>query len=207
MKRFALTGAMGLAVAAALMGCQHNDDHATVSGAQAHDGHAAIHAAGKTPDMAKPVTHAIAVMHPTQGNQAKGIVRFTQDGENTVRVVAELSGLTPNGKHGFHIHEFGDCSAPDATSAGGHYNPEGHPHAGPDADHRHAGDMGNVQADGQGNAKLELTLKGITVGSHPNPILGRGVILHAKADDLKSQPTGDAGGRIACGVIGAAKGQ
>jgi Cu-Zn family superoxide dismutase len=205
MKRVALMGAMGLAIVAAVVGCKHHDDHATMSGAQQHDAHAALQAGKETADMMKPVTKAIAVLHPTQGNQAKGTVRFTQEGKDGVKVVADLTGLTPNSSHGFHIHEFGDCSAPDATSAGGHYNPGNHPHAGPDAEHRHAGDMGNVKANEQGNAHLEITLKGLTVGNHPNPILGRAVILHAKADDLKSQPTGDAGARIACGVIGAAK--
>lgn len=189
----ALTAALALAA-----GCQ-NSGHETTQAAT----HEHVAAAAHMP----AVTSAIAVIHPTQGNQVSGTVRFTQQGDDAVHVVADLTGLTPNSKHGFHIHEFGDCSAPDATSAGGHYNPGGHPHAGPDADaaHRHPGDMGNLDANAQGNAHLDLTLSGVSVAGGPNPILGRGVIVHAKADDLKTQPTGDAGGRIGCGVIGVAK--
>ncbi len=147
---------------------------------------------------------AVAVIHPTRGNKVEGTVRF-EPVAGGVRVTADLQGLKPNSTHGFHIHEFGDCSAPDASSAGGHYNPEGHHHAGPKAGMRHAGDMGNIKADSKGNAHLELTLDNITVDGSKNPILGRAVIVHQKADDLKSQPTGDAGGRIGCGVIGLAK--
>jgi Cu-Zn family superoxide dismutase len=150
------------------------------------------------------VTDAIAVVHPTQGNKASGTVRFMQHGDS-VHVIAEISGLSPNGTHGFHIHEFGDCSAPDATSAGSHYNPDNHPHAGPNDDKRHAGDLGNLRADGEGKAKLELTLDNVSVAGIKNPVIGRAVVVHTKADDLKSQPTGDAGGRIGCGVIGVAK--
>ena len=206
MKNVALVSAMGIALVAA-GGCKmFNHDESSKASPDMHAGHHGMAEGGaKTADMKKPMTKAIAVMHPTQGNQAMGTVRFTQEGENSVRVVADFSGLAPNSSHGLHIHEFGDCSAPDAASAGGHFNPDGHQHGGPDAGDHHAGDMGNVQANEQGNAHVELTLRNVTVGSHPNPILGRSVILHAKADDLKSQPSGESGSRIACGVIGAAK--
>lgn len=197
MKRYALVSGLAATVIAAALGCQ-------ASAQQTSDGHG-NHAQHAATPAAKPVTAAIAVMHPTQGNKTSGTVRFTQEGGNKVKVVADIQGLQPNSKHGFHIHEFGDCSAPDATSAGGHYNPEGHAHAGPDAKERHAGDLGNLEANAQGNAHLEITLDNLTITGQRNPIIGRGVIIHAKADDLKSQPTGDAGGRIACGVIGVAK--
>jgi Cu-Zn family superoxide dismutase len=147
---------------------------------------------------------AVAVIHPTKGNKVHGIVRFASTAEG-VQVTADLHGLPPSSTHGFHIHEYGDCSAPDASSAGGHYNPEHHHHAGPNVAMRHAGDLGNIKADANGDAHLELTLDNITVDGSKNPILGRAVIVHQKADDLKSQPTGDAGGRIGCGVIGLAK--
>ncbi|GIW70777.1 MAG: superoxide dismutase [Cu-Zn] [Planctomycetota bacterium] len=149
------------------------------------------------------ITRAIAVLHPTAGHTAHGVVRFVEE-QGKVRVQARIEGLAPHGTHGFHIHEYGDCSAPDGTSAGGHYNPEGHPHAGPQAFPRHAGDLGNVVADEHGVATLELVLDNITIAGAKNPILGRGMIVHAQADDLKSQPTGAAGARIACGVIGIA---
>ena len=144
-------------------------------------------------------TKAIAVLSSASGSQVTGTVMFTKSG-NGVQVVAELSGLTP-GKHGFHVHEFGDCSAADAASAGGHFNPTKDPHAGHDADKRHMGDLGNLEADAAGKARLDLTDKKIKIDS----IIGKAVIVHEKADDLKTQPTGDAGGRVACGVIGVAK--
>ncbi len=145
---------------------------------------------------------AIAVLHPTQGSEVSGSVTFGESG-GSVKVVADISGLTP-GKHGFHIHEFGDCSDAKAASAGGHFNPGKHNHGAPDASDRHEGDLGNIEADASGKAHLELTDKALKL-TGSNGILGRAVIVHEKADDLKTQPTGDAGGRLACGVIGVAK--
>lgn len=148
------------------------------------------------------VMKAVAVLHSTAGQQCHGVVRFTQDGDS-VHVVADIEGLTPGQKHAFHIHQYGDCSSPDAMSAGGHYNPEGHQHGLPDNENRHAGDLGNIQADDQGKAHYEITVSNISIMGTKNPILGRGVIVHAKVDD-GGQPVGNAGGRIACGVIGVA---
>ncbi|OGV42212.1 MAG: hypothetical protein A2X46_15220 [Lentisphaerae bacterium GWF2_57_35] len=150
----------------------------------------------------KPVM-AIAVIHPTEGQSAHGTVFFEQVGQQ-VKVGADLKGLKPHTRHGFHIHEYGDCSAPDAASAGGHYNPEGYPHGAPTDAERHAGDLGNVESDAEGRAHHEITVDFITIDGDRNPILGKAVIVHSKADDLKTQPTGDAGGRIGCGVIGLA---
>jgi Cu-Zn family superoxide dismutase len=148
------------------------------------------------------IAKAVAVLSPTQGNTAKGVVTFTQE-EGGVRVVAKLTGV-PKGDHGFHVHEFGDCSAPDATSAGGHFNPTGMAHAGPTAEKRHIGDLGNITADDKGNATLDYVDKHLArSGAHS--IIGYAVILHANPDDFTTQPTGNAGGRIACGVIGVAK--
>jgi superoxide dismutase, Cu-Zn family len=148
------------------------------------------------------IKQAVAVLHPTQGNKAHGTVRFTQEG-NSVKVVAHVEGLSPGQKHAIHVHEFGDCSSTDANSAGSHYNPEKHEHGLPDKDQRHAGDLGNLQADASGKAHLELTVNNITIAGNKNPVIGRAVIVHAKADD-GGQPVGNAGARIACGVIGAA---
>lgn len=150
-------------------------------------------------------THAVAVIHPLGDSKSHGTVKFTKEA-NGIRVVADIEGLPANTTRGFHIHEFGDCSAPDGSSAGGHYNPEQTPHAGPDAQQRHAGDLGNIKSDDSGKAHLDVVLTGISINGPKNPIVGRAVILHEKQDDLKSQPTGDAGGRVACGVIGIAKG-
>jgi len=150
---------------------------------------------------AQEPTKAIAVLHSASGSQVAGTVTFTKVGD-TVQVVADITGLTP-GKHGFHIHEFGDCSAADASSAGGHFNPMKKPHGAPDAAERHAGDLGNLEADSTGKAHLELKDSMLKL-SGENCIMGRGVIVHEKVDDW-SQPTGNAGGRLACGVIGVAK--
>jgi Cu-Zn family superoxide dismutase len=145
---------------------------------------------------------AIAVLHPTEGNEVQGVVTFTKVATG-IKVTADVSGLAP-GKHGFHVHEYGDCSAANATSAGGHFNPFGMPHGAPTSDQRHVGDLGNLSADSTGVAHYEridtmLRLNG------PNSIIGRGLIVHGGEDDLVSQPTGNAGPRVACGVIGIAK--
>lgn len=145
---------------------------------------------------------AICILHPTAGNKVTGMVTFKATPEGTI-VIAEVKGLS-KGKHGFHIHEYGDCSAADATSAGGHYNPEGHAHGAPKDMKRHAGDMGNLDADSSGYAHLEYLDPSISL-SGENSIIGRSIIVHQNEDDLKTQPTGNAGARIACGVIGIAK--
>ena len=162
---------------------------------------AAILFAGLFSASAQETKKAIAVLHPASGSQVVGTVTFTKM-DDGVQVVADVTGLTP-GKHGFHIHEFGDCSAADASSAGGHFNPMKKPHGAPDAAERHAGDLGNLEADSTGKAHLELKDSMLKL-SGENCIMGRGVIVHEKVDDW-SQPTGNAGGRLACGVIGVAK--
>jgi Cu-Zn family superoxide dismutase len=148
---------------------------------------------------------AIAVLYPTAGNKVSGTVTFTEEADG-VQVKGDITGLTP-GKHGFHVHEFGDCSAGDLSSAGGHFNPTNKPHAGPDAAERHVGDMGNVEADASGRAKLDYVDHDISLTNEERSVIGRSAVIHAKADDLKSQPAGDSGARIACGVIGIAKNQ
>jgi Cu-Zn family superoxide dismutase len=150
---------------------------------------------------ASKMTMAVAVVHGLGDHKVKGKVTFTQK-EGGVEIVAELTGLAP-GEHGFHIHEFGDCSMADGKCAGGHWNPTGAPHGGPDDAKRHAGDLGNVKAGDSGKATYKRIDKMVTL-SGPNSIIGRSVILHAKPDDLKTQPSGDAGDRIGCGVIGIA---
>ncbi len=145
---------------------------------------------------------AVAVLHPTEGNSVKGEVRFTET-QNGVKVVADVRGLE-QGKHGFHVHEYGDCTASDATSAGGHFNPLNKPHAGPEAEERHMGDLGNIAAGEDGNASYERVDSHLKLGGE-NGIVGRAVIVHAKEDDFATQPTGAAGARLACGVIGVAK--
>jgi len=149
---------------------------------------------------APEISEAVAVLHPTDGFEAEGTVYFRAV-ENGVQVTAELSGLS-EGNKGFHIHQYGDCTAANGTSTGGHFNPEGMDHAGPTDAMRHMGDMGNITADAQGNAMIDYVDETI----HITMILGRGVIVHNGEDDLSSQPSGAAGPRVACGVIGIATG-
>ena len=149
------------------------------------------------------IERAIAVVTATEGNQVSGIVTFQQK-EGHVLVNAKLNGLNPNQKHGFHVHEYGDISAKDGKSAGGHYNPDGHPHGLPPTKMRHAGSFGNIQADENGQAIFTLEDDTISVSGHQNPIIGRAVVVHAK-EDIGAQPTGAAGPRIGTGVIGIAK--
>jgi Cu-Zn family superoxide dismutase len=147
-------------------------------------------------------TKGIAIMNPTQGSKVNGTVSFEKTGKG-IHVTADIEGLSP-GPHGFHIHEFGDCSSPDAASAGGHFNPTDMPHGGPTADKHHAGDLGNIEADKTGHARMEITDNMLSMEG-PNSIIGRSVIVHAQADDYKTQPTGGSGARVACGVIGIEK--
>jgi Cu-Zn family superoxide dismutase len=131
-------------------------------------------------------------------DKISGTVTFTQEAHG-VKVVADIKGLTP-GKHGFHIHEKPDLSAPDLMSAGGHWNPTNHKHGAPGSGEHHAGDFGNLTADASGNAHLDQTFEGLSVNGS-EAVVGHSVIIHEKADDLKSQPAGDSGKRIAGGVI------
>ena len=142
---------------------------------------------------------AVAVVRPASGSQVRGEAKFTQDGSR-VRVTAEITGLSP-GAHGFHLHEKGDCSAADGMSTGGHFNPQSKKHGAPDTPDRHAGDLGNLNADQSGKATLNMMVDGISVGKGMDGVIGRGLIVHANADDLKTDPTGNAGGRFGCGVI------
>lgn len=153
--------------------------------------------AGLSPKADAP--SATAVVAPTQGQTVSGTVQFTTAGDE-VAVKVRLSGLTPNSEHGFHLHEKGDCSAPDGTSTGGHFNPGGKPHGPPGAEH-HAGDMPMLTADSAGNVDTRFMLHGVSIGSGPADIVGRGLIVHAKRDDYTTQPTGDSGARIGCGVV------
>jgi superoxide dismutase, Cu-Zn family len=161
---------------------------------------AALSACGHTGTFFQRNPGATAVLQPTKGNQTSGTVQFTQKG-SAVLVEARVSGLAPNALHGFHIHEKGDCSAPDASSAGGHFNPGGMPHGAPQSEQRHGGDLGNLAADSSGFAHISMEVSGVTLGADANSVIGRAVIVHAQPDDLRTQPTGNAGARIACGLI------
>ena len=188
------TGVLLVAVGVGLGAGVAAQQAAAPASAPAHAGHDA-HAGHQ---MAGAVKVATAKLEPTQNNTARGEVTFTQEAGG-VRVAGSFSGLV-FGEHGFHIHEKGDCSAPDAASAGGHFNPASKPHAAPSAAERHAGDLGNLKADPYGLARVDVLDTQISL-SGPSTIVGKAVIIHDKADDLKTQPTGNAGARVACGVI------
>lgn len=151
------------------------------------------------------VTSAVCVIAPTQvGQGCRGLVRFEVVKGGALRIVADVAGLSPNKAHGFHIHEFGDLTSPDAMSAGAHYALGGQPHGGPTSSTKHEGDLGNLVADARGEAHLELVVPGLSL-SERAPVLGRAVIVHQGPDDLRSQPAGNAGARIGAGVIGIAR--
>jgi len=141
---------------------------------------------------------ATAQLQPTKGHKFFGEVTFEQAGDK-VHVLANVRGLKPGQEHGFHIHEAGDCSSGDGMSAKGHFNPFGKAHGHPGGGH--AGDLPALKGDKSGRGKLDVMLEGISVGSGPGNIVGRGLIVHADPDDYRTQPTGNAGARIACGVI------
>jgi Cu-Zn family superoxide dismutase len=161
----------------------------------------AQHEEKKAHTKATPISKAVAILLATKGSRVQGRVTFTEAGSST-HVHAEISGLTP-GDHGFHIHEFGVWSE-DGMASGGHYNPTMEKHAGTDTPKRHIGDLGNVTANSNGHASLDLDDASLKFHG-PTSIIGRGLVVHEKADDLTTQPTGNAGGRLAVGVIGVAK--
>ena len=158
-----------------------------------------------------PVKTAVAVIKPSKAATTQpvnanvmGTVTLSQMGD-TVKVAVNLTGLEPNSTHGIHIHEKADMSDPGLASVGGHFNPQGHKHAGPDSPLAHAGDLGNITADGNGNVNTEINVRGITLFDNTMGVIGRSVIIHAKADDLKTDPAGNSGLRVAGGVIEASK--
>jgi Cu-Zn family superoxide dismutase len=181
------------AASAVLAGCGQRDAETT-----------AVPSTPSTPPLteAQPAAAgAVVQLAPTQGNTASGNLALAAEGDS-VRLSGTLLGLAPNGEFGFHIHENGDCSAPDASSAGGHFNPANAPHGNPREDTHHAGDMLNAKSDAQGVAMVDVVASGVSLDSAmPNSVRGKAVVLHEKADDYTTQPSGDSGARIACGVI------
>jgi Cu-Zn family superoxide dismutase len=149
---------------------------------------------------AQEVSKATAQLESKSGSQVTGTVTFTKVGDE-VQVVADIQGLKP-GKHGFHIHDKGDCSAPDAASAGPHFNPTMKHHGGPETADHHTGDLGNIETDASG--KTHLDWKGRLSLSGKDSIIGKSVVVHEKEDDLKTDPSGNSGARAACGTIMAA---
>jgi Cu-Zn family superoxide dismutase len=141
----------------------------------------------------------VAVLESRSGSTTTGEARFVDRGDS-VEVTLTVAGATP-GNHGVHIHMIGDCSAPDAKSAGDHFNPDTHQHGAPGVAEHHAGDLGNIEVADDGTGTLTLVQPDVTLGEGGRSIAGRALVVHEKADDFQTQPTGDSGGRIACGVI------
>lgn len=148
---------------------------------------------------AAAVPSARASLASTQGQLARGDLELRQEA-NGVRVSGTLRGLKPGAVHGFHVHEKGDCSALDASSAGAHYNPAGAEHGNPSSPAHHAGDIPNIQSDASGRANVDALIEGVSLGG-ANDIVGKALIVHADPDDYTTQPSGNSGARIACGVI------
>jgi superoxide dismutase, Cu-Zn family len=161
----------------------------------------ALFAVARAADDPHAINEAVAVLAPTKaaGGNVAGTIVLKQE-KGYVMVTGEVTGLKP-GSHGFHIHMFGDTRAADGMSLGGHYNPSGHPHGGPESKEHHGGDLGNITADDQGLAKVSVKALGVEL----HHVVGRSIVVHGDADDLKSQPAGNAGPRIAAGVIGLAE--
>jgi len=142
---------------------------------------------------------AMATLTPISGSHATGTVHFQELGDGSVDVQADITGATP-GVHGFHVHDKGDCGD-NGNAAGGHFNPLNTPHASPEAQSHHAGDFGNVTADANGEVHTHFNTRSVTVHEGVTSVVGHAVILHANPDDLVTQPSGNAGPRIACGIV------
>jgi Cu-Zn family superoxide dismutase len=152
---------------------------------------------------AGPPTAGVTLISAT-GSPVMGDLTLTSEG-GAVAIRGIISGLAPGKEHGFHVHEVGECSLPDFTSAGGHFNPTRDTHGGPKSTSRHLGDIPNIEADKEGHASVDVTVKGVTLldkDGAPTEIMGKALVVHAMKDDYKTQPSGDSGARIACGVIG-----
>ncbi len=144
-------------------------------------------------------TGGVCILEPSEGSPVKGIILLRQENSG-VHLTGEVTGLKP-GLHGFHIHEFGDLRDPQGKSAGGHFNPDGSRHGGPNDKEHHAGDLGNIEASSDGVAQLDIEAPWLKL----HFIVGRSLVVHEGKDDLTSQPSGDAGARAAIGIIGIAQ--
>lgn len=186
------------AVAASLVACGRSPQDANMAATT----DAAPAAAAPAADAAAATTALVALM-PARDSKVSGTLTLTQDAGGVV-VSGSVAGLTAGAMHGFHVHEKGDCSAPDFSSAGEHLNPTGAMHGEPGAAAgHHLGDMMNLQADDTGAAQVQLTINGATLrDGGAQDLIGKGVVVHAQPDDYTTQPSGNSGGRIACGAIG-----
>ena len=146
---------------------------------------------------------AMVQVGPTQGNTVTGSLALSGTPEG-VHITGSIQGLKPDAEFGFHIHEKGDCTAPDGSSAGGHFNPTQAQHGNPAGSSHHAGDMLNIKSDSQGIAQVDVTAAGTSLHGDPGTdVMGKAIVVHESADDYTTQPSGNSGKRVACGVIAA----
>ena len=195
------------ALALALAACGGGADNANTGDNAAAEADRAAETTTTPPPATTPApataaaATAMAALQPTAGNQTAGELRFAVV-NGRIEVTGTVTGLPAGGTHGFHVHETGDCSAPDGSSAGGHFNPGGTEHGRVGQGAHHAGDSDNITAGTDGTAQVSGWLEGATIGGGgADDIVGKGVIVHKDADDYATQPTGNAGDRLACGVI------
>ncbi len=201
MDRTKLVAAVAVMSCLTLVGCTKNDQPTE---ATTTDESASQPTTAPEPEPAPAGETATATLQGAPDDtDFNGTITFTPDGNGGVKVVADLQGVDTDGPHGFHVHQTGECTHGEGdkhfTSAGGHFNPANTDHACPPTEPRHAGDLGNIEVT-SGSAHLETTTSLLSL-SGANSVVGKAIILHAKADDCKTQPTGDAGDRLACGVV------
>jgi superoxide dismutase, Cu-Zn family len=191
-----------VAIGVLLAACGRNDDAQRTADAPPPAGDSPAVATATEPTATAETTAEAGVqLSPTQGNTANGGLKITAAGSG-VQISGVVQGLKPDSEFGFHFHEKGDCSAPDATSAGAHFNPTSQQHGNPQAQPHHAGDMLNVKSDAQGVAEVSIDNPDVSLQSgQSNDIVGKALVLHAKPDDYQTQPSGDSGDRIACGTV------
>ncbi len=191
-KRATLTGFIAMALFLFLSACNTGNKQGDEAQTESSD----------QPEQQDTPATAKAMMDPASGSQVKGEATFTAEGEGSVRFELTVENLTP-GEHAVHLHEKGDCSAEDASSAGGHWNPTMKPHGKRgDGTSYHKGDVGNMTVGADGKGTMSLTVEGWSIGGADSTnVVGKSVIIHEKADDFTSQPSGNAGGRVSCGVI------
>jgi Cu-Zn family superoxide dismutase len=202
MKTLALALLIPVAICTA---CSKKEESVANSAPAQMDAAASVPATPAAPVPAPATAHVS--LTSAAGNSVKGDLTLTNDAmedRTAVSIRGEITGLVPGKEHGFHVHEVGECSLPDFKSAGEHFNPTKDPHGGPESKARHLGDIANAKADENGRATIDVSVTGATLGDKdagPAEILGKALVVHALPDDYKTQPSGGAGARIACGVI------
>jgi Cu-Zn family superoxide dismutase len=181
-----------------LAACAGTGEHRSGSPAASADAAASASATAST---SSTLSAASANLAAASGSLASGQLKLMPMGDG-VHITGTIGGLKSNGTHAFHIHEKGDCSAADASSAGGHFNPASQPHGRASNPQHHAGDSDNLVANADGSATVNAHFNGVVLGGGgSNDVVGKAIVVHADADDYTSQPSGNAGSRIACGVI------